>query len=575
MASVHAAIRFGAAGFERLVVVKRLHPHLAADEEVQVRFREEGKTAASIRHPSVVPTLDVLDLGGELLLVQDYVEGVTLADCLKAVRREGARLPPALAVRIAIDLLAALHAAHEATDLDGQRLELVHRDVSPQNALVDVHGITRLVDFGISRSATHQTAGLKLHGKIPYMSPEQANGAPLDRRSDVFSMGIVLHEALTGERLFRGSDTDQLIVAVLACEVAAPSTVASGLPPELDAVLLRALSRDRDKRYSTAAEFGAALHHALAPAAQHDVAEWVREHCGDILEARREMLEEGTRQVRVGASSADASTAVINAHQRQSSRKPAVIVPIVAALGAAAAIYVFVSRSEDTTAPKSIAKPMPSAEAPRAASIGGGNLACTCDEADTVPAGRDCGRENSFGFEDGTLGGIRQINFDAVRDIKNCPRLRTYCGSRALMMCVRAEVTEPATTTQGLEPVRPSQSWSNVEIRLPSTVEDWAHRELSVRLLFEGPPLHATVEFSMAVPTDEGTDTGILSRRLPFGEVGQWIELRGVVPPAFARTERAYLILRFWRRENEDPKPVIWQGRIFVDELRWSEPLAN
>jgi len=260
MATVYIGRKRGAAGFERLVAIKCCHPHLRDNEEFSSMFLDEARLAASIRHSNVVGTLDVHD--GELLyLVMEYIEGFSLANLMRHAAQSGAPMPPGIAVRSMIDALTGLHAAHELRDGNGQFLNLVHRDVSPQNVLVGVDGVSRITDFGIafaSARATVTQAG-RIKGKFAYISPEQVKNKPATRRMDIFSAGAVLWEALTGRSLFRRNDDKATIDAVLNGPIPRPSRFAPELPSEVDAVVLKALQRDPDDRYATAADFAEEL----------------------------------------------------------------------------------------------------------------------------------------------------------------------------------------------------------------------------------------------------------------------------------------------------------------------------
>jgi serine/threonine-protein kinase len=273
MSTVYLARARGAAGFERLFAVKLCHPHLLEDRSFVEMFLDEARLAALIRHPSVVPTVD---LGTEerLYLVMEYVEGGALSRLLQAARKtEGRRLPTAVTLRIMLDALAGLHAAHEVRSTDGRPLHLVHRDLSPQNVLVGVDGLSRITDFGIARAEArmHHTTGTTLKGKLAYMSPEQVQGrsGEIDRRADLFSAGIVLWEALTGRDLFVGDSQGAVTHAVLGAPIPAPSLVNPEVDRRLDPVLLRALERDPERRFATALELAEAVEATALPVAPH------------------------------------------------------------------------------------------------------------------------------------------------------------------------------------------------------------------------------------------------------------------------------------------------------------------
>jgi eukaryotic-like serine/threonine-protein kinase len=293
MATVYVGRKRGVAGFERLVAIKCCHPHLRDDEEFSSMFLDEARLAASIRHPNVVGTLDVSD--GELLyLVMEYVEGFSLGNLVRKAAKSNGRVPQGVAVQIMIDILTGLHAAHELRDPDGQFLNLVHRDVSPQNILVGVHGVARITDFGIAFAAARSTVTQegRIKGKFSYLSPEQARGQRITRRMDIFSAGTVLWEALTGRALFRRTDDAATIVAVLQEPIPAPSSIVPGLSTALDEVVLKALERNPDARYQTAADFAEALERLkLEGATGRAVAAYVASAFGGEIKERRDRIK--------------------------------------------------------------------------------------------------------------------------------------------------------------------------------------------------------------------------------------------------------------------------------------------
>jgi serine/threonine protein kinase len=294
MATVYIAKHAGAAGFERLVVIKRVHRHLLKIREFYDMFCDEARVASLIRHPNVVSVDDVVESADELFLVQPYVESVSLARLIEAARKKCELLPPAIVVRIMADALAGLAAAHDAVDMRGNKLEVVHRDVSPQNILVGSDGRSRIIDFGIAKAARRitTTSGGIMKGKLAYMSPEQARQQPVDARADLFAVGSVLHEALTGVQLFRGDDQADVILNVLIAEIAKPSAASPDVPPELDEVARKALEREPEDRFQTAADFLESIEKALAPAQGRDVAQLVERLCGAELEMRRTAVRE-------------------------------------------------------------------------------------------------------------------------------------------------------------------------------------------------------------------------------------------------------------------------------------------
>jgi serine/threonine-protein kinase len=260
MATVYVARKSAAAGFERLVALKVCHPHLTEDEEFVSMFLDEARLAASIRHPNVVGTLDVSD-AEPLYLVMEYIEGVTLASVVKKALRDKQSIPPSVALRVVMDALTGLHAAHELRDSGGKHLGLVHRDVSPQNIIVGVDGVSRITDFGIAYASARSTVTNdgRIKGKFSYLSPEQVKSQPATRQMDVFSAGIVLWEALTQRALFRRATDVGTIQAMLQEPIPPPSRFVPDLPEGVDDVVLKALERDPAKRYATAADFAEAI----------------------------------------------------------------------------------------------------------------------------------------------------------------------------------------------------------------------------------------------------------------------------------------------------------------------------
>jgi len=285
MAKVYVGRQVGAAGFERIVAIKCCHDHLRSNDAFAEMFLDEARLAARIRHHNVVATLDVSD-GNPLYLVMEYVEGCSLSGLARAARHAGRRVPLDIALRVVCDALAGLHAAHECCGPDGERLGLVHCDVSPQNILVGVDGSARITDFGIARATARMTLEEQsiIKGKPSYMAPEQLASGEITRRADVFSAGVVLWELLTGKPLFRSTDEWTTMHAVLTRAVAAPSSVEPSVPASLDAVLLRALERDPARRFASAGDFLAALERLPLPVATaRRVSQYVRHEGGASL----------------------------------------------------------------------------------------------------------------------------------------------------------------------------------------------------------------------------------------------------------------------------------------------------
>lgn len=303
MASVYVARATGVAGFERLVAIKVLHPHLAYEEEFIHMFLDEARLAAGIRHHNVVATTDISDTEGDgFFIVMDYIEGGHFGSLLAASGRAGERLPPNVSAKIVLEALAGLGAAHQLKDELGQSLELVHRDVSPQNIMVGVDGIARLTDFGVAKAEKRLTstrAG-QLKGKLAYMSPEQASSGFADQRSDLFSMGVILWESLTGRRLFRGENNAATLSKILMEPIPPVSALVPSLKP-FDDVVLKALRREADSRFQSAQEFALALREALqavgGAAAPHEVSGFVKRHLGERMSNQAEEIRKATERL--------------------------------------------------------------------------------------------------------------------------------------------------------------------------------------------------------------------------------------------------------------------------------------
>jgi serine/threonine-protein kinase len=297
MATVYLARLSGVGGFQRFVAIKRLHPHLAREPEFIEMFLEEARLAARIHHPHVVSILEIGSSERGYYIVMEYVEGDTLGRLLARSAQTGVRLPTKVGLRVVIDMLAGLDAAHDVQDDEARPLGIVHRDISPQNVLVGVDGSSRLSDFGVARatSSPSTTRTGQLKGKLAYMAPEQARGdEDIDRRADIFASGIVLWEVLACRRLFKGEGEADTLNRVLHEAIPPVRSVAAMVPAALEAAVAKALERDRAKRYATAAEFADALERASrvvgALGTHKDVASHLDVVLGTEISAHREAV---------------------------------------------------------------------------------------------------------------------------------------------------------------------------------------------------------------------------------------------------------------------------------------------
>jgi serine/threonine-protein kinase len=292
--TVHFGRMVGPGGFARTVAIKRLHPQFAKDPEFVSMFLDEARLAACIRDLHVVPTLDVVATAGELLLVMEYVNGVPLSHLVRALRADAASLPIGTAVGIMIDALLGLHAAHEAKSAQGEPLEVVHRDVSPQNILVGVDGVARVADFGIAMAVgrLHLTREGQVKGKPGYMAPEQIRGRSVDRRTDVYAASVVLWELLTGQRLFLADSAVGAMNQVFEKLPPNPSDVRPEVPKSLDRIVLRGLAQDPAERFASARELVDALEAVVEATPARRTGELVKRLAAKLLAERAERIVE-------------------------------------------------------------------------------------------------------------------------------------------------------------------------------------------------------------------------------------------------------------------------------------------
>ncbi len=337
MAMVWAARMRGTRGFQKIVAVKTMLPKLSEDAQFEQMFLDEASLASQIRHPNAVEILDLGEQGGILYLVMEWIEGVPLNQLMKAAKRQGG-VPSKVAVRIAMQTCAGLHAAHELKDSNGALVGLVHRDVSPQNILVTYDGVTKVVDFGVAKATAAgdgATQAGQIKGKVGYMAPEQVRGESIDRRVDVFALGIVLYALTTGKHPFRRESEAATMYNICAPQaVMAPSKVVANYPPELEQVVLKALEKDREKRFASANEMLRALDKLpgeLRATTDHDVGEFVQNLMGTRRDERRRALSEaldradqqaqqsGTRQAIQPAAGTEKGALLANAQANASS----------------------------------------------------------------------------------------------------------------------------------------------------------------------------------------------------------------------------------------------------------------
>ena len=300
MAEVYAARISGEGGFQKVVALKRMLPTLAEDERFVTMFLDEGRLAANISSPNVVSTLDLGRASDDsLYLVMELVVGVPLSRLLREVLGSGHYLPHSVAVEILAQAAQGLHDAHEATTPIGDPMKLIHRDVSPQNILIDRHGQTRITDFGVARALqrhSHTQSG-EVKGKMSYFAPEQAGAKELDRRVDVFALGIVAWETFAGRRLFKAENPLQILQKILKEPVPTLLEVRPKIPVAISKCVERALQKDPEDRYNTCAEFAHALRNSFDDVASViEVGEYIRARGGKSLDYLENSLKTALSQ---------------------------------------------------------------------------------------------------------------------------------------------------------------------------------------------------------------------------------------------------------------------------------------
>ena len=330
MGAVYLARLGGAGGFQRLYAIKLLHEHLAKNEDFVSMFLDEARLAARIHHPNVVPIVEIGTTEAGYYLVMEYIEGDTAWHLFNRGAKQNKSVSMRIAIRIALDALTGLQAAHDLHDDEGHPLELVHRDVSPHNLMVGLDGMTRITDFGIARAATRLavTQSGQLKGKLAYMAPEQARSETVDRRADVFAMGICLWEMLAQKRLFKAEFEAETLNRLLYEPIPALRSIRPEVPADIEAVCIKALTRDPDKRYRTASEFVDELEHA---AQLHDLVGTRREVSAAIEDVLGPELSERRAAIRNWLVESDPNRVVpantSGPHAAASSSHRAIVIP--------------------------------------------------------------------------------------------------------------------------------------------------------------------------------------------------------------------------------------------------------
>lgn len=302
MAAVWAARMVGTRGFQKVVAIKTMLPGLSDDPDFEAMFLDEARLASRIKHPHVAEIIDLGEDDDLIFLVMEWVSGETLFQLNKLAKARGG-IPAPILVRIASDACAGLHAAHELRDEKGKLVDLVHRDISPQNVMISEGGIVKIVDFGVAKAAGRayetRVAGL-MKGKVPYLSPEQLNGGRVDRRSDIFSLGILMYVMVSGRHPFRG-ETDSRTMENICTRAPVPlRELNPATHPELEAIVMKALAKSSSDRWSDCAEMQRALDQISSMMGMHvtdgDVAKFVQDTMGHLFADRNKKLADAIRR---------------------------------------------------------------------------------------------------------------------------------------------------------------------------------------------------------------------------------------------------------------------------------------
>ncbi len=299
MAEIFLARVSGLPGFQKMVVIKRILPQLATKTDFVEMFLDEARIAATLQHPNVVQMYDVGVVDGNYFIAMEYLHGEDVRSLSRTLHRQDKRLPIEHALNIVIGVASGLHYAHEKVGFDGNPLEIVHRDVTPQNIIVTYDGAVKLLDFGIAKASNRfgETRFGTLKGKVPYMSPEQCRGEPLDRRSDIFSLGIMLYELTLGKRLYQGKSDFEVLKQIVEGVVTKPRELDAEYPEALEEIVMRALEKEKDKRYQTARDIQEDLETMVRADRLHvspiALTRFMEETFGQKIEAWREAQAKG------------------------------------------------------------------------------------------------------------------------------------------------------------------------------------------------------------------------------------------------------------------------------------------
>jgi serine/threonine protein kinase len=312
MAEVFLARQEGLEGFEKTICIKRIRPHLSSQASFVRMFLNEAKLAAQLNHPNIVQIYDLGRVNDSYFIAMEYISGRDMSRIIPKAEKAGITFPMIYALRIASNVCEGLYFAHTKTDAYGNPLNIVHRDITPENILVSFNGTVKIVDFGIAKanSQLEQTRAGEIKGKLSYMSPEQCMGHPLDARSDIFSFGSVIYEWITGYKLFTGENEMAILKSIIDGKIYPPSYFKEDVPEAVERILMKALDKDKTKRYQSAWEMQFDIDTYLAsseftPSNIH-LSNFLKQIFGDEIEREKELLlkhkEESDRNPRQGQS---------------------------------------------------------------------------------------------------------------------------------------------------------------------------------------------------------------------------------------------------------------------------------
>lgn len=371
MAELFLALQRSVAGFEKLIVVKRVLPHLAQDESFIEMLLAEARIAATLNHPNVAHIYDVGSVDGQFYIAMEHVHGEDLRSLVRQMRKKNVTaFPLEHALAIALGCCAGLAYAHDKRDLDGEPMGIVHRDVSPQNILVTFTGDVKLVDFGIAKAGRGQmedTGSGQLKGKVPYMSPEQAQGEHLDNRSDIFSLGIILFELCTGRRLFRGKNEMETLRRIVESTYPTPRELNPHLSPRLEAIILRALAKNTADRYPNARAMQADLEDYIRDerlmVSALSLGAWMQDLFQEKLDQQKRLLQEGRQLAEVIAAQVAeeeregslGTGALSRVRQKPASKVPWILLALAVVSGLAVGAFAVLRPSGDSGGPGVIA----------------------------------------------------------------------------------------------------------------------------------------------------------------------------------------------------------------------------